>query len=138
MTELDGTEPIDDDERLYRRIPVSKDWYANNELIPDAFDPRSDEHSGISIYRAKYKSLEEAAQGKSKKGYFVAVFRAGDLKAKGIVIIPRPETPGGRDPGHAEITSLTFQNRTTQAALDIKLTLCELALDVAGPFRTLT
>lgn len=135
MAELDGTEPIDDDERLYRRIPVSKEWYANNELIPDAFEPRSDEYTGISIYRAKYKSLEEVAQGKSKKGYFVAVFRAGDLKANGIDVVPRPETS---DPGHAEITSLTAENRTTQAALDIKLDLCDLALEVSGPFHTST
>ena len=130
--DLDGTEPIDDDELLYRRIPVSREWYANNELLPEAFDPRPDEHTGISIYRAKYKTLEEAAKGPGKKGYYVAVLRAGDLKNHGIQVVPRPILPD--DPGHAELPELTAENRDTDSALERKAALTKLALEVKGPF----
>src|SRR5580704_14257338 len=103
MSSDDGTEPVADDELLYRRIPVSKGWYSESRLSPEAFDPREDETTGISIYRSKYKSLDEAAKGPSKKGYFVVEFRAGDLRKHGIEVEPRPK-PG--DPGHAELPGL--------------------------------
>jgi hypothetical protein len=80
----DGTEPVAEDELLYRRIPVSKGWYDEKGLSPEAFYPRPDEESGISVSRAKYVSVEKAGQGKSKKGYWVAVLRAGDLRQHGI------------------------------------------------------
>jgi hypothetical protein len=75
-----GTEPIADDELLYRRVPVSKEWYTKEGLSPEAFQPREDEATGNSVYRAIYKSVEEAAKGKSKSGNYVAVLRAGDLR----------------------------------------------------------
>jgi hypothetical protein len=90
-------DPIADDELLYRRIPVSKGWYDAAGLSPEAFDPRADEESGISVYRAKYLTVEQAAQGKSKQGYWVAIFRAGDLRHHGFQVLPRPQPddPGG-------------------------------------------
>lgn len=88
-----GNEPIDDNEILYRRIPVSMGWYDKNGLSPEAFEPRGGETTGISISRRKYTSLEEAAKGPSKQGYHVAVLRAGDLRAQGIEVVPRPEPP---------------------------------------------
>src|SRR5438105_3323919 len=118
MSARDGTEPIADDELLYRRIPVSKDWYTPDGLSPEAFHPREDETAGISVYRAKYKSIEEAAKGKGKRGYYVAVLRAGDLRQHGIDILPRP-TPD--DPGHAELPDLTSQHRHTPEADEKKL-----------------
>ena len=45
----DGTEPVADDELLYRRIPVSTKWYTESGLSPEAFDPRRDETTGISF-----------------------------------------------------------------------------------------
>ena len=134
MAESDGTEPIDDDELLYRRVPVSTGWYSEGGLSLEAFDPRPNEHTGISIYRAKYKTLEEAAKGKGKKGYFVAILRAGDLRQHGIDVVPRPNTPEGHDPAHAELPGLTAENRDTNSALEQKLALSTLALEVKGPF----
>ena len=75
-----GAEPVADDEFLYRRVPVSQKWYSGGKLSPEAFDPRKDETTGISVYRAKHKSLAEAAQGKSKQGYYVAVLRVSDFR----------------------------------------------------------
>lgn len=126
-----GNEPIGDDEILYRRIPVSKGWYSSTGLSPEAFDPRDDEATGISFYRRKYKTLEESAKGKGKKGYYVAVFRASDLIAKGIQVVPRPQPD---DPGHAELPALTCHNRMTDEALNVKKLLASLPESVEGPF----
>jgi hypothetical protein len=126
----DGSEPVADDELLYRRIPVSKGWYDEEGLSAEAFDPRPDEGSGISIYRAKYITLEKAAQGMSKKGYWVAVLRAGDLRQHGIRIEPRPEPD---DPAHAELPDLTCHNRDSAEALERQQRLVELCLRVDGP-----
>jgi hypothetical protein len=126
----DGTDPIADDELLYRRIPVSKGWYDEQGLSAEAFDPRPDEETGISIYRAKYVSLEKAAQGKSKKGYWVAVLRAGDLRRHGIRVEPRPLP---EDPGHAELPDLTCHNRDSAEARERQQRLVELCLRVEGP-----
>jgi hypothetical protein len=126
-----GTEPIADDEVLYRRIPVSKGWYDAQGVSPEAFDPRKDETTGISIFRAKYKNIDEVAQGPSKRGYYVAVLRAGDLRQHGIQVVPRP-LPG--DPGHAELPELTCDARLTPPCEERKLRLAELCLRVEGPF----
>src|SRR5207249_270487 len=120
MASHDDTEPIADDELLYRRIPASMWWYSQAGLSPEAFDPRKDETTGISVSRAKYKSIEEAARGKSKKGYYVAVLRAEYIRRIGLEVVPRP---GPGDPGHAELPDLTCENRLTPEAEERKLRL---------------
>lgn len=131
MSADDGTEPVADDELLYRRIPVSKGWYSASGLSPEAFDPLKDETTGISVSRGKYKSIEEAAKGKSKRGYFVAVLRAGDLRKHGIEVVPRPEP---NDPGHAELPDLTCSNRLDPETQERKVCLAKLPLRFHGPF----
>ena len=132
-----GTEPIGDDELLYRQIPVSLNLYdpiLRPHLLPDAFRPNANDITGLSVYRAKYKSIEQAAQGRSGKQYYVAVLRAGDLRSKGIEISARPLE---EDPGHAEIPGLTYQNRHDDRALEWKVLLSqELCLRVEGPFTS--
>jgi len=133
MSGRDGTEPVSRDELLYRRIPVSKGWYdERNGVSPEAFDPRKDEIGGISLFRNKYKTVKEVAKGPSKRGYYVAVLRAGDLIKEGIHIVPRPDPPHG--PGHIELPGLTCENRLTSEALERKLALARLCLQVEGPF----
>ena len=131
----DETDPVDDEELLFRRIPASMRWYTEGELSPEAFDPRTNETTGISFYRAKFKSLQQAAKGKSKGGYYVAVLRAGDLRNHGIRVVPR--TALG-DPGHAELPDLTCQNRLTPEASERKLRMAELCLRIEGPFPPAT
>src|SRR5262245_50713203 len=131
MPGADGTEPIADEELLYRRIPVSKEWYTKDGLSPEAFHPREDETTGISVFRERYTSIERAARGKGKRGYFVAVLRAGDLRRFGIQVVPRP---GPEEPGHAELPDLTCHNRRTPDVDEKKLRLAELSLRVEGPF----
>src|SRR5262245_18616018 len=136
MPPLDGTEPIDDDEVLYRRIPVSQGWYdtgTSPNPSPQAFRPRDDDATGLSLVRGgPYNSVEQAAKGPSKKGYFVAILRAGDLRRRGIQVVPRPVEGIS---GHAEIESLTTSNRDTDEALGMMAALAhELCLGVEGPF----
>ncbi len=135
MTPSPGTEPISDEELLYRRIPASLNLYdsaAEPRLLPDAFRPHANDTTGLSVFRAKYKSAEEAGRGRPGKLYYVAVLRAGDLRARGIEVSPRPLE---NDPGHAEIPHLNYQDRKTDRVLEWKVALSqELCLRVEGPF----
>ncbi|MBN1345415.1 MAG: hypothetical protein JXQ73_22165 [Phycisphaerae bacterium] len=135
MCEQDGREPIDDDEILYRRIPVSQGWYDSAKHPPvnsQAFMPTKHDEDGISLWRAKYKTVEEAAQGPSGKGYFVAILRAGDIRREGIQATPTPELAG---PGHVSLPDLNYKDRRTdkvlEAARRLATTICRR---VEGPF----
>src|ERR1035438_515466 len=110
MPELDDTIPIGDDELLFRGVPVAMNWYdASAGLSPLAFRPRDGDATGISVLRgAPYNTPEAAGRGPSKKGYFVAILRAGNLRKNGILMQPAPMEGTS---GHAEITSLTAANR---------------------------
>lgn len=130
-----GTEPVADDELLYRRIPVSQRWYdpqVDPCPSPEAFRPTPNDATGLSVYRGKYKTVEEAARGLEGKSYYVAVLRAGDLRANGIDVVPRPKEG---DPGHAELPGLTYENRKMDKVLEWKVLLSgQLCLRVEGPF----
>jgi hypothetical protein len=57
MTTSQGSEPISDDELLYRRVPASLNLYdpiSKPNLLPDAFRPNANDITGLSVYRAKY------------------------------------------------------------------------------------
>lgn len=129
----EGSEPISDDELLYRRVPVSAGWFdATTGLKPEAFAPhRVNDATGLSVYRAKYKSIEEAATGRPGKAYYVAVLRAEELKGHGITVVPRP-LPG--DPGHSELADVNSSNRKTDQVLELQRLLIQLCHAVIGPF----
>lgn len=64
---VNGTETIADDELLYRRVPESTGWYdpATGVLDSRTFAPhKTNDATGLSVSRAKYKSIEEAAKGR--------------------------------------------------------------------------
>lgn len=134
MAATDGTEPITEDEFLYRRIPVSQPWYdaTSGRVDADAFRPTAADQTGLSPGRAKYLSPEaEAAKGRASKEYRVAVLRAVDLIRAGIILAPRPLTG---DPGHLEIPTLTYDNRKSEVARGICLLLANAVDRVEGPF----
>jgi hypothetical protein len=135
MSPSDGTEPIKDDEILYRRIPVSQKWFdptADPRLSPQAFHPIKQDTTGLSLSRAKYKTVEEAAEGPSAQGYYVAGVKAGELRERGIAVIPDPLPD---DPGHCELPGLTYSNRHCDQSEELKVQLAhELTWWVAGPF----
>lgn len=129
----DESEPIADDEVLYRRVPASTGWYSpDSGLKPEAFAPhKTNDATGLSISRKKHKTVEEAARGQPGKSYYVVILRAGDLRKQGIAVEPRP-LPG--DPGHAELPELNSSNRKTSETLERQRILVSLRLGVEGPF----
>ena len=140
---MDDLDPVADDELLYRRVSASAmpQQYdpGTGRLSDQAFAPhKTRDVIGLSVSRAKFKSLEEAARGWPGKSYFVAVLRAGDLRQKGIEVVPRPDLPDGQvDPAHAELPDLNAANRKNDVTLQRQRMLAEeLCLRVEGPFQT--
>ena len=133
---LDGTEPILDEEELYRRIPVSTSWYdatKDQHPSPKAFRPRASDVSGLSVFRAKYTSGRDVAQNNRGARYYVAVLRAGDLRMHGIDVIPKPIPP--TELGHAELPGLRYDNRGDNEAEGWQVLLAErLCLRIEGPY----
>lgn len=129
----DGTEPVADDELLYRRISAASAWYSPEAgLKASAFAPhKTEDTTGLSVNRAKYKTIEAAARGRAGKTYYVAVLRVGDLRQRGIEIVPRPHAD---DPGHAELPDLNSANRQTARVRELQRILVELCRSVQGPF----
>ena len=130
-------DPIEDDELLFRRVlPI---WYEpeTGVLNPQAFHPNKHDVTGISISRQKFTLIKEAARGRGKV-YFVAVLLAGDLRQRGIKIVPRPELPDGQyDLSHAELPEINASNRREDLTLERERILAEkLCLRVEGPFLT--
>ena len=128
----DGSEPILDDEILYRRVPTL--WYSpETGLDPEAFHPhKTEDHTGLSLSRAKYKTPSEAARSpRPGKSYYVAVLKASDMRRHGIRVDPRPR-PG--DPGHSELPDLNSGSRRESLTLERQRILVTLCLRVEGPF----
>src|SRR6478609_9156755 len=116
MAECDGTEPVEDDETLFRRVPVNPKYY-NPEIdplpTPLAFRPREDDKTGLSVSRAKYTTMFDVVGNPRDKSFYVAVLVAGSLGERGIRVEPAPE-PG--DPGHVELPDLRYDNRSSREA----------------------
>lgn len=131
-----GHEPISDDELIYRRVPLSKEWYnpATTELNSEAFAPsKQRDLTGISVTRAKYNHVERAALGQPGKSYFVAVLRASDIRSLGLKVEPRPVAT---DLGHSELPDLNAANYKEDATQERKRALAAICLRVEGPFQT--
>jgi len=130
----DGGEPIAEDELLYRRISEKSGWYdeSTGEIDPQAFAPHpTEDRTGLSVSRAKYKTISQAAIGWPGKRYFVAILRAVDLVRAGISISPEPTSD---DPGHAVLPDLNSGNRKEDRTESLQETLASLTIDVDGPF----
>ena len=134
MADGDGTEPIEDDEQLYRRVPVNPQYFNPDvDLYPTplAFRPRNEDTTGLSLSRAKYKTMQEVAANPRGRPYYVAVLIAGELRARGIRVEPNP-VPG--DPGHAELPDLRYDNRSTDQAEEWQVALATDLCEMHGPF----
>lgn len=132
MPAADESEPISDDEILYRRVPVSMEWIDAHGVSAEAFAPRKDDLSGLSVFRAKFLSLEEAARGASRQGYYILELSAGDLRGAGIDILPAPIADKA---GHAEIPALKYERPESNASLEFRQLLADrLVRKIHGPF----
>lgn len=102
----DGTEPVDPEESIYRRIFTGSGYLDPKRKPPlsaKAFRPLADEAEGISVTRANYVQRPEdaAALGFAGKDYFLIELRAADIQGLGLSIKPDPLPPD--DLGHALI-----------------------------------
>ena len=137
-----GEEPIADDELLYRRVPASADPQRYDptcgQLNEQAFSPFKNDTTGISIDRAKYKSIVDCIKGGNPgKTYFIAILHAEALRAAGILIEPRPVVPTGYDPAHAELPQLSYAVRKESKTLELQRELVRICgNNVQGPFLT--
>ena len=137
-------EPIhlDDNETIFRRIPVSMGWYdtEQKEVKPDAFKPTKHDITGLSVSRIHsethpdFLNLQQFAQGSSRQGYYVVQLSVKILRKKGVDIVAKPLHG---NPGHAEWPQLTYENRKENCSQELMLLLAhELAERVLGPFLT--
>ncbi|MEX2315707.1 MAG: hypothetical protein WD669_01055 [Pirellulales bacterium] len=140
---MPALDEIGDDELLYRKISVKSEWYdlLRNEIKPDAFKPWPRDVAGISFDRARsehhpeFRSIEEAARGPSAKGYYVAEFRARELRSHGFDVTPDPDFEND-NPGHAVLENLRYtEPKDPQCETKmIRLAHGGLCLRVSGPF----
>lgn len=128
-------EPIDRSEILYRRIPVSQEWYDPNDGLPpspESFRPTKRDKDGISLFRARdYPDASALATNDRGAFYYVAAIRAADLMDLDIDIEP---TRDDQHPGHVSIPGLRYENRKSNAAIEMKYALAEAVQSVEGPF----
>ena len=132
---LDGTEPITDDEVLYRRSNISLNYFdpeSNEPISPKAFKPhRERDKTGLSVFRAKYINPSKLCDGGSGRRFWVISLRAGDLREHGIEVIPRPSEHAL--PGHAELPGLRADNR--KETEELQLIIAEkLCIRIDGPY----
>jgi isoleucyl-tRNA synthetase len=133
MSKAEPSVPLDDDEYLYRRIPVKPGWFQDGVVSPEAFKPTKNDTTGLSLERAIFCSPEEAAaHGTNPSGYYIARLKAADIRMLGLDVVPKPSA----QPGHAEVPELTFGNRKADQAQEWQLELAEIAAreGVLGPY----
>ena len=130
--------PVDDEELLYRRVSVRSKWWDNGALSAEAFSPNKRDTTGISVFRARFRSIEDAANGPSPDGYYVVVLHTGELRARGIQVSPQPDIDDVWDDSHAELPQIRIETKRTSDVEQLKQTLVEFARHrpVQGPFRS--
>ena len=64
--------------------------------------------------------------------------QAGEMRAKGIRVVPQPDVAGNRDDSHAELPQIRVDTKKSDDVLVLKQQLAELACcrEVYGPFPT--
>lgn len=134
-----GEEPVADDEILFRRVSEASGWYDPTSDRPVAwlaFKPNENDVSGLSVWRAKYRSAAETATIGAQPGrrYFVLALRAGELRRVGVSIVP---SPGEGGVGHVSLSNLNAiqyrENKDAMRNLAERIA-CEIVDRVDGPF----
>ena len=131
----DGTEPIDPDEIIYRRVPIGSVYKPNRNpaLSQKAFSPRNCDSDGVSVIRAKFLNgpRDAAAEGCLGMEFYVIEFRAGDLQGAGATIMPDPELDCV---GHALVTNINAANRDLSETQSLMQRCRNLTYRAHGPF----
>ncbi|MCG3128323.1 MAG: hypothetical protein CHACPFDD_03206 [Phycisphaerae bacterium] len=139
MPALDPHDLIDDDEIVFRRVSEKSGWYDAKSSRPvawTAFKPNSNDHDGVSVWRAKYQSAADVAAIGARPGtrYFVLAIRVSQLRSAGAQIVPTPVSGAA---GHASISSLRVdayhESKDAVRALAERIA-NEIIEPVEGPF----
>lgn len=130
---LDGTEPIERDEVLYRRISEKSGYYQptrSPKFSPRVLHPNNGDGDGISLYRSKYVTPEQVGKaGKQNQVYWVISFLAASFQDQGLSIQPSADEPL---PGHVVIPEMRFDRLASLK--ELALSLREKSLEIYGPF----
>lgn len=99
---MSGTDDVADDETLLRHVPSGTRWQAPGPRITSGnFELRPNE-TGVSVSRSHITSAQRLLERLGQEGSRIAAARAGDGRALGFRIVPKPMD---EDQGHAEIQS---------------------------------
>ena len=134
MLQVEPMARVEDEEYLYRRIPVKTRWFWDGVVRREAFRPNERDGTGLSLERAIFCSPEEAAAyGTNPSGYYIAKIKAGDIRTLGLDVLPKPSG----HPGHAELPGLNHRTGKTSQAKEWQVQLADLATreGVLGPYR---
>lgn len=144
MSSGDGSDPITDDEVVFRRVSEQSGHYDSSLSRPvrwQAFKPNESDRSGISVWRAKYITARDTAATNARpdRRYYILVLAASRLRAAGVEVRPTPEEGG---PGHASLVNINFddyecdKDRIRELLNTIAETLIERVEGPFGPFDT--
>jgi hypothetical protein len=134
-------ETVDPGESILRRI-FRKEHYDPSLAIPvlaAAFRPRDDDTDGISVYRELLCSVLELLNSARQppECYVVARFKAADLLALGLSLVPTQTDDGPL--GHVSIPELrreAYKNKDTKPwVLETNQKLAVLAKDIIEGHR---
>lgn len=118
----DPVDHVDNEETLYRRVPFH--WFdARKSPDPsiEAFRPHpTADTDGLSFERARYKTPEDVAVGRSKYPYHVAEVRVSDLRALGLTI-----SVTENDPSHVLVPELNSANYSSDRTFEIAQIIAE-------------
>lgn len=134
----DGTEPVDREEMIYRRVLDRSNYFnaaRSRPLSPKAFKPMQQDTDGISVTRAKYVQNDPAAGaalGDAGKSYYVIELRAGDLADASLPVSPSPLPPD--DLGHAVIPAIKSINVDEARLTELMFAAAQLPYRHHGPF----
>ena len=129
----DGTEPIELDEILYRRIHGSMHPRAGKVgPSPNAFTPNRNDTDGLSLSRASFGTPEqEAARGKRGVAYYVARLSHSVFIEMGLGVVPAPTAD---DLGHVVVPEMHSGNIKEKVTKERALKLSQSCVSIEGPF----
>jgi hypothetical protein len=101
--------PIDPDEPILRRIPVTPGFYDRAKAPPvqaGAFRPNPNDNDGISFYRERELPVSELVRRTNKpaRSFTIVRLTAGDLLNLGLTLQPKQEDEDW--PGHLVVPEI--------------------------------
>ena len=139
MPTVHGRGPLANDEAVFRRASDRSGWYdpsLDRSVAWQAFRPNRRDVRGLSVWRAKYKTPEEAAAINARSGrrYFLFRLNVGRLREAGVIVEPSADEGGT---GHASLVNLNAcrYDEDKNAVRELARTIAEELVEcVEGPF----